>query len=194
MHISRSSDTIIAGDTAMVIGMLVDSKGKPLPQSAHDSIVWTLDPATVKAGDQLINTEGDTTRFTTTAAYRKVTIKGTYRYKSYDIIGTATLYIKPAASVGIAPSPSIAPMGLELSSMQKDGSINVFAGLPEMSRSGSVALFSVSGKKLIEKSIGGAGWYTINLGTVPSGAYLLRLNAGGRTIMRKVSITRRIKE
>jgi hypothetical protein len=64
------------------------------------------------------------------------------------------------------------------------------AGLPEKTASGSVALFSVSGKKLIEKSIVGTGWHTINLGTISDGAYLLRLNTGGLMIMRRVSVTR----
>jgi hypothetical protein len=75
---------------------------------------------------------------------------------------------------------------LGLSASLKAGSITVSAGLPEKFSAGTVTLFSISGKKLAEHAIAGAGWHTITLGNVPSGAHLLRLNAGGKTILRKV--------
>jgi fibro-slime domain-containing protein len=88
------SDTIAAGDTATIIGTIVDKNGKALPIQS-DSIRWTQDRSNVKPGDQIVTAMNDSTEFTGTVAFRRIGIVGTYRSGNVTIIDTAWIYIKP---------------------------------------------------------------------------------------------------
>jgi fibro-slime domain-containing protein len=88
------SDTIKAGDTALIIGTVVDKNGKDMPIPS-DSIRWTQVQSNVKPGDQIVIPVNDTTKFTGTVAYRRIGIIGTYRSGTITIIDTAWIYIKP---------------------------------------------------------------------------------------------------
>jgi Putative Ig domain. len=83
---------------------------------------------------------------------------------------------------------SALPISFELSAVsQRAGTVSVTAGLPANAGMGTITIFSISGKKVAEKNIAGAGWHALSFGNVSTGAHLLRLNAGGKSIVRKVS-------
>jgi fibro-slime domain-containing protein len=88
------SDTIKAGDTALIIGTVVDKNGKEM-LIPSDSIRWTQVQSNIKPGDQIVIPMNDTTKFTGTVAYRRIGIIGAYRSGTITIIDTAWIYIKP---------------------------------------------------------------------------------------------------
>jgi fibro-slime domain-containing protein len=95
VHVSVfPSDTIAAGDTALIVGTVTDKNGKAMPVQS-DSIRWSLDPTNGKPGDRIIIPRNDSTKFTATVAYRRVGIIGSYTSGAASIIDTAWIYIKP---------------------------------------------------------------------------------------------------
>jgi len=71
-------DTIKAGDTALIIGRLLDKNGQVIPYLS-DSITWTQVQTNFNQGDVITNTKNDSTRFTGTVAYRRIGIIGAFR-------------------------------------------------------------------------------------------------------------------
>jgi hypothetical protein len=88
-------------------------------------------------------------------------------------------------AVSLSSSHSALPVSLGLAVTRNIGSISITAGLPVNSGSGTITIFNISGKRLAEKNISGVGWHTVTFSEVPAGAHLLRLNAGGKSIVQR---------
>lgn len=87
------SDTIRAGDTALVIGSLRDNEGKPVP-FLSDSIAWSLVQNNAsRPGDLVSGSPNDSITFTATAAYRRVGVIGAYG----NVRDTTFITIMPGA-------------------------------------------------------------------------------------------------
>ncbi|MBN2035483.1 MAG: fibro-slime domain-containing protein [Chitinispirillaceae bacterium] len=88
------NDTIKAGDTALIIGNILDKNGQVIPLLS-DSIRWTQVQTNFRQGDVITNPQNDSTCFTGTVAYRRIGIIGSFRNSSFNIVDTVWIYIIP---------------------------------------------------------------------------------------------------
>jgi fibro-slime domain-containing protein len=88
------NDTIRAGDTALIIGRLLDKNGQVIP-FLSDSIRWTQIQTNFRQGDVITVPRNDSTRFTGTVAYRRIGIVGSFSNASFNIVDTVWIYIIP---------------------------------------------------------------------------------------------------
>jgi fibro-slime domain-containing protein len=86
-------DTICPGDTVRIIGTLIGSDGKAIPELS-DSISWSLVSDSTRTGDQIRAAKSDSTWFTGTVAWRRAGIIGSYLYGTVWIRDTDWIYIK----------------------------------------------------------------------------------------------------